>query len=75
MELWWVNKKFELISAKKVWKLGLSEIRQKRLVSKNQIFPFDVKINPKFHRQQNTLMNNYSAKMSLVPDDWNGGVF
>ena len=25
--------------------------------------------------QQNTLMNNYTAKMSLVSDDWNGGVF
>ena len=24
----------------------------------------------KLYRQQNTLMNNYTAKMSLVPDDW-----
>jgi hypothetical protein len=27
------------------------------------------------YSQQNTLMNNYTAKMSLVPDDSNGGVF
>ena len=25
--------------------------------------------------QQNALMKNYTAKMSLVPDDRNGGVF
>ena len=28
-----------------------------------------------FHHSLNTLMSNYTEKMSLVPDDWNGGVF